>query len=403
MSGRISGTLVALAAWMIAAAPAQAHSLQSRIFEGRVGQAAIVMEVAGASGLGNSTPGAGRYFYVKHRISIPLLVLRNGADLVLSEVDRGCMDDGAGCAPKATFRLQTGRDGLSGQWSGGGKSLPVTLKQVGVRETDASAGLSTPQDVFQALPLLEHADFSHPYLRRQVTGETVYSKETVRRGVGTVTATDRLTGIHYIRLSRLPDAAAMARTNRLLDARRLQMVAWGLSCRETAPADSPSAGSLGDWESYDSDVAHVTPSLLVIREGGSTFCNNAHPNNTFDYSVYDLRRGEVFDFNRVLRLTTGRKDDEGEEIRTPAYDALLRKLKPGGPYALNPRSIDRECLSINLLQEGFSLSFNDKGLVFSLTDVPHVMGACMDDYYLVPYRDLKGLWTAEAKAYFPDQ
>lgn len=111
----------------------------------------------------------------------------------------------------------------------------------------------------------------------------------------------------------------------------------------------------------------------------------------------------MFDFNRVLRLTTGRKDDEGEEIRTPAYDALLRKLKPGGPYALNPRSIDRECLSINLLQEGFSLSFNDKGLVFSLTDVPHVMGACMDDYYLVPYRDLKGLWTAEAKAYFPDQ
>jgi len=29
------------------------------------------------------------------------------------------------------------------------------------------------------------------------------------------------------------------------------------------------------------------------------------------------------------------------------------------------------------------------------------MGACMGDYYVVPWSELKGLWTPEAASYFP--
>ena len=376
---------------------ASGATFKTEVYEGRLGTNPIVLEVVEAP---LASPGAplrvGRYFYRKYRASIPLLATQTPEGLDLSEVGPGCREEAEACAVKATFKLKTRGDGvLTGSWTARDKIFPVDLKRVDQSTAPLDQPPSTAQDLFGGLPLIDDADFSDPYLSRQVLGQTLYSKEIQYQGVGTVTATDKDTGIHYVRLSRLANTGAMARTNTLLDKARHELVAYGLACREADPAYGPGAGTLGDWETYQSKVTYASQTLLVIQESGSTFCTGAHPNNSFQYRVYDLKRGEILNFNRVLKLSRDGKS---------AYSALLKKLRPRSPYAILPKSIYADCPSEDLAtEEGYTLSFNAKGLVFSLTDVPHVMSSCQEDYYVVPYSDLKSIWGPEFKAYFPDK
>ncbi|MDV6331583.1 hypothetical protein [Asticcacaulis sp. 201] len=364
------------------------------VYEGTIGKSPIVLET-----LTNGDHGAGQYFYRKHRASISLRLDKGQ----WSELADGCTYDLAICDVKAHLKLTPTGGGLSGTWTANGKSLPVTLKQVAARKSQAEGEPADPSTLFA---MDRGSDVTaDPYLFRQLAGETLYGPETRTGYIGYRTATDKDTGIHFIRLTAAPNATALAKVNALLDQRRYEMVSYGLECRATPQSDGPAGGTLGDWDSYESTVTYATDSLLVIQEGGSTYCGGAHPNNSFTYSMYDLRRGEVFDLNRVLKLTHPGKDADGHaaQVNTPEYDALLARLTPESPWF--SADVDAECLGPDGAESfgaSYSLTFNAKGLVLSLTDLPHVMGACMGDYYVIPYAALKTLWTPEAKLYFPE-
>ncbi|WAC47136.1 hypothetical protein OVA03_10490 [Asticcacaulis sp. SL142] len=386
--------ITALAIWAAMAvfsSPVAAQAvpvIHQQVYEGTLGKHPIVLEILSTRTDAGQDVSAARYFYRQHRAHIQLGVERRGVRLILREYDPACYLQSDQCPAKASFTLTPRPDGLSGQWIAAGRlsGLPVMLKSVGDRKVSAVMPVQEAAELYYALDDLSDYEVSdNPYLWRQLAATTTYGPEVRTGAVGYVMATDKGTGIHYPRLSRHPSLDILTRVNRLLDRERYRMTQYGLDCR--AQSEEAGGGTLGGWEDYDSEVSFITETVMAIREGGSTYCGGAYPNNSFRYALYDLRRGEVLDINRLLKL-------DG-----PEYGHLLAKLQPGSAYDLKQQAPE-DCLGEGF-DHDYSLSFNDKGLVFSLTDLPHVIGACMGDYYVVPYADLKGLWRPEAVLYFP--
>lgn len=385
-----------MASLLVLTAPAHAISVTQTVYEGRLAKANIVVEVLTADDPATHKPiSAGRYFYRKHRVDIPFTVTAGVRATVFQELKPSCVDEMTDCKAQAEFTLNDAAGGYTGTWKaiGARQGFMVTLKQVATRTLTLDQPPSAPAGLFAALG--DNADMAtDPYQFRRVSAATTYTPETLVGRTGYHTATDTGTGIHFIQLTRSADPAMTVKVNHILDQRRFEMVDWGLDCLAGGDTDMGPA-SLGDWETYDSKVSFATDTLLVVQEGGGTFCGGAYPNNSFTYSQYDLKRGEILDITHILNLYT----DKDSQTPTPAFAALKAKLTPQSPWFV-AKGIDPECLAPDLGYD-YSLSFSARGLVFSLTDLPHVIGACMDDFYVVPYAQLTTLWTRDAAAYFP--
>lgn len=294
-----SAILIGTALWAGACAAQTSAStstaVRQDVYEGTLGRSAIVLEVLTATNDAGQVVSSARYFYRQHRVNILLGVDRRGPRLILREYESGCYLQSRQCPAKASFTLSQLSDGLSGQWVAAGRlsGLPVRLKSVGQRRINTDLPVHEAADLYYALDdLTAHDVTGNPYLWRQLAQATVLGKETRTGAVGYVIATDKGTGIHYPRLSRHPSADILNRVNRLLDRELYQMIQYGLDCRAQSEADG--GGSLGGWDDYESEVSFITESVMVIREGGSTYCGGAYPNNSFRYAVYDLRRGRFW-------------------------------------------------------------------------------------------------------------
>lgn len=391
--------LVLAAFFSLLALPAAAQTIRQEIYEGTIGKSPIVLEILTYKD-GRTTLRSGEYFYTKYRSAIPLKAGK--APLTFTETDPSCFD--TECQDSATLALKGPGETLAGTWQASGKParVAVALKRVSARDYTTSLAVKEPSVLPSVLTTEEVLAVSggNPFQQKLYDFDLTNGAETHSGSVGYRTVTHKGTGVSYIRLTQLPDAAVLKLTNVHLDQRRYDNQMGALDCAAMR-AENDQIEGFGGYEDIEVKVAYVTPQILFIEESGSTYCGGAHPNNYWTRMGYDLKTGGALDMNRLLKLYTKPAGwQEGDELPdTAEFKALQAKLKPKSPWFVGGADIP-ECLAEDL-GYGYSLSFNAKGLVFSLTDLPHVMGACMGEYYVVPYKDLKSLWRPEAKAYFP--
>jgi hypothetical protein len=385
LSGAVLLSLLAL--------PATAQTVRQEVYEGTIGKSAIVLEIVTRSE-GGKTRRAGQYFYSKYRTPIALAAGKTA--LTFTEADPNCYE--AECPPTATLTLSAAGKGLNGTWQAARKPtrLAVTLKPVAARNYKLADTGSLASAAWEEDDKL--ASGGNPFLQRLYDTDLVNGPETRIGSVGYRTVSHKGTGVAYIRLTRLPDSAMLKAVNLRLDVRRYQYQSGALECAAMRQENDQIEG-FGGYEDIEIKVAYLTPALMFVQEAGSTYCGGAHPNNFWDLKGYDLKTGGKLDMNRLLKLHDAPKQTGEDPAETAQFAALKAKLKPASPWFVGGADIP-DCLAEDL-GYGYSLSFNAKGLVFSLTDLPHVMGACMGEYYVVPYTELKSLWRPEAKAYFP--
>lgn len=377
----------------VSALPAQAQPVApavQTVYEGTIGKAAVVLEIVRS---GQMTTA--QYFYGKYHLSIPL----NASGPSGFEERASCYQ--TQCPLVGKWQLRSTGTGLSGQWLGqtGRKPvLTVTLKKVAERRYTPVSPVTQSEALRSALSYDDPgAAADNPYLSRLYDSGRKDGTEVVRGDYAVRPVSDRLTGVTYPRLTRAPAPRTLMVANRILDGRRFNLIDGALMCLGE-DKNTPGGGTSGGYDETESDITYLTPTIMTIREAGSTYCGGAHPNNFWSLTTYDLTTGAPLDFNRVLKLTQTAKAGE-DAIDTADYAALKAKLTPQSAWFVGSEDVS-ECLSDDL-GYGYSLSFSDKGLVFSLTDLPHVMGVCMGEYYVIPYSELKSLWRPAAKTYFP--
>lgn len=369
-------------------AAAQVPATQT-VYEGTIGKAPVVVEIVRQ---GNLTTA--QYFYSRYHLNIPL----KASGALSFEERTNCYEDI--CPLVGRLQLKATPAGLGGQWLGqAGKKInrDIALKKVAERR------FTPPGRIADAALLRSGLDYDNPvgaldnpYLSRLYDSGLTLGQTTDKGNYAFQEVTDKATGVTGLRLTRAPDAKTLPAANRILDGRRLLRVEGALSCLGESKQSSPVGGTAGGYDETNTDLTYVSAALMTLEESGSTYCGGAHPNNFWNRTTYDLKIGKALDLNRVLQLYANQGDAATD---TPEYAALKAKLTPKSPWFVGDADIP-ECVAEDI-GYGYSLSFGDKGLAFSLTDLPHVMGACMGEYYVVPYSELKTLWRPEAKAYFP--
>lgn len=369
-------------------AAAQVPATQT-VYEGTIGKAPVVIEIVRQ---GNLTTA--QYFYSRYHLNIPL----KASGALSFEERTNCYEDA--CPLVGKLQLKATPAGLAGQWLGqAGKKVnrDIALKKVAERRFTPSERIADAAMLRSGMAYDNPASaLDNPYLSRLYNSGLTLGKTTDRGGYAFQAVTDKATGVTGLRLTRAPEVKTLPAANRILDGRRLLMVEGALSCLGESKESSPAGGTAGGYDETNSDLTYVSATLMTLEESGSTYCGGAHPNNSWTRITYDLRSGKALDVNRVLKLYANPGDAATD---TPEYAALKAKLTPKSPWFVGDNGIP-DCLGEDV-GYGYSLSFGDKGLVFSLTDLPHVMGACMGEYYVVPYSELKPLWRPEAKSYFP--
>lgn len=390
LEGFIATTLLAVSA--AGSALAQVPATQT-VYEGTIGKAPVVIEIVRQ---GNLTTA--QYFYSRYHLSIPL----QASGPLSFEERTNCWEDT--CPLVGRLQLKATATGLSGQWLGqAGKKInrDIVLKKVAERRFTPTERVADATSLRSSLSYDSPvAALDNPYLSRLYDSGLTEGKATDNGAFAVRAVTDKTTGVPGVRLTRAPDAKTLPLANRLLDGLRFQMVDGALSCLAESKDDNPAAGTAGGFDETTTDVTYMSATLMTVEQSGSTFCGGAHPNNFWNRTTYDLKTGQALDPDRVLKLYArpARTDTDGAPVATAEYQALKAKLTPKSPWFVGDKDQD-ECLSDDL-GYGYALSFNDKGLVFSLQDLPHVMGVCMGEYYVVPYAALKSLWRPEAKTYF---
>lgn len=384
---------------LLMATTAHADTVTQTVYEGTIGKSPVVVELRSATVKGK-TVYIGQYYYTRYRSLISLKA--SGTALTFQE-HPGCFV-GPDCPVTGTLTLKPASAGLTGTWTARGKkaSLPVTLTKNVTRSLTSTLSLTQPGDLYAVDDTLNQGRGelarNDPFRARRVNQNNVYGPEISAGQIAYRTVTDKATGVHYLQLTRHPDPAVLAKVNATLDIERFFRVENALDC--LSQTGFVGAGTTGGFEDFSDKVVYVSSSLMAVESAGSTYCGGAHPNNSWGITMYDLKRGGYLNADQLLNLyvTPPGWAPGDERPETPAFQRLKAKLSPQSPWFVGDRSIP-ECLADDVGYD-YQTSFNDKGLVFSRSDLPHVMGACMGIYYVVPYAELKALWRPEAKAYF---
>ena len=379
---------------LLGASPA--WTAERMVYSGTLGTAQVVMELSSSE---DSQRVTGRYFYLRYGIDIPLSgtpgALAEAIPLAdESEGGNAPVFEDAGTGKPAVVwdgRLHGARrDRYEGQWrdARSGRTLPFALRRVAAYDPDAAA----PDSVEAAT--ISMASAPYDFLRMQVP---MTAGAEVRLGpVAYRMVVDPRTQFAYPRLTRHPDPAVMARANAILEQRHWHMSVEALACKGTLyTSTGPAAGTLGGFDNESISVEFLSPTLMSVAESGSTDCGGAYPNNHFDPFTLDLRHGGYLDFNRLL--DAGVRDEYGKLDPSPALAAFIDRHP-----ASRQGDLDDNCGG-ETLKDYLALYFqsSDK-LALAVSDIPHVMGACLGPQIAVPVKDLGTLLKPEAARYFPD-
>ncbi len=402
----------ALAAWVLTCPSAQATP--RIVYTGTLqGAGDIVMELDSQPAADGSV--AGRYFYPKHGVDIPL----KGTPQALHEprtyydIKEGGGDPESNASPPAATWSGT-RDaaGYHGKWVDArtGKTRTFTLRRVADYDPDALApgAVQAVTDaisggVGSGIDINADIDAKHaPYETLKLAGHAV----PVGPDVGNAVVAYRLwrdprTKFSYPRLSRHPDPQVLVRINHLLEQRHWQMNLAALECMATIYTDgNPAAGTLGSYDDENITVDWLSTALMTVTESGSLYCGGAHPNNHFDPYTFDLLRGEYLNWNRIFDAYV--PGDDGLRTASPTLLALMEKVRAPLAAENAKGAADGESLEgcSDVWPSYLALSVASPGeLVLSVSGIGHAMGACLGPHASVPFKALKPYLKPGGQAY----
>lgn len=343
------------------------------VYRGTLGTQEIVLEIGSVEGSGGETYD-GRYFYRRHGVAIPLAIERQGdGSLYLKEIrDRE--------PTGAEWRLSIAGDKATGEFCKCDVSEPTASAKprAAISLTALGAAGSGAQDELYRRELL---DFPlTPGAEIRVDEHIAYVMER-----------DPRFGAALPRLTRFPDAAAMAKVNddlrRALSDLRLEAA----ECLFGAQTASPGAAY---WQqSYR--VALLDRDVLSIGGWVGHECgDSAYPNDTIGSLIYNLRTGERFDFER----------NAAEFFRSPSpdYDARMGESLPTlvalyEKHRGKPTGICKDA-SLDIDVRG-RMYFAKDGLVIDPHDsVAHAYAGCVGAR-TIPYSEIRDLVRADSPFY----
>jgi len=421
--------LLVAALALIAASPAFADAVT---YKGTLGTTPIVVELS--SGVeAAAAPFAGRYFYPAKGIDIPLdaqKVAPGKVDLAEEKpcTDKICQDPADDAKPTpplgAKWHLEASADGskLTGTWSNGGKSLPVTLAKVGTRTDGDFDG--TPNSLANVPLLMLSGETtltakSSPYDFLKMQAPLTDSGATKWGSLAFKYVTDPRTKFRFPRITELggPDPAA---ANAFLEQRHWILSSDALSCASQQyqgfgwSSVMTDVDPLAGYEDEDVNVTYLSPTIMVWTEGGSTFCGGAHPDNHFIHTNLDIKAGTELDMSRLFRgwvptpITDGAPTDLAT-VRSHPQDyqwgpdqKLADFVRAHRDKTSTEAGDDADCGYDDLIGSNLKITFAKNDMViFTLDDLPNVIQACGYDLYTAPIASLKDLLTPEAATYFP--
>jgi hypothetical protein len=421
---------LALIAVVLAASPAFADAVT---YQGTLGKSAILLE------LSSPPPApklAGRYSYLSQGIDIPLdAALTSPGKIELVEeqpcTDKTChiSDDGDpdGPAPLgAAWHLTANADGsaLSGTWTDGGKSLPLSLTRYGARKLPSDfdgtpSALESINDSFVAGEQeLTKTVSPYDFLKMQVP---VKDGAATRWGdVAFKYVTDPRTKFQFPRITDLGGASITA-ANAYLARHHWEMSTSALNCAATryqglgwSPSLFQAAGTLAGYDDESVDVSYLSPTVMSWIESGSLDCGGAHPNNHRDLYSIDVKTGQPLDMSLLFKgwVPTPAADDTLPKTRAAALahpddyrwgpDKTLLDFVMAHRQKNADPDLDSDCGNRDIVESNLKISFaNGEKVRFSLDELPNVIAVCNDDLFELPIAAVGGLLTPAAADYFP--
>lgn len=374
--------------------------VQQNVYKGKIGKQDVVFEILEAKDNNKVIMTTARYFYIKHRANIQTLAIRENSKLILQETKGDCYGNEENCEIRAKINLNNTGKGLIGNWidnKNKNNILPIELKTF---KTRTFANIKLPKTTFE-LQNFSNNDFTqNPYFELQLNASNQMSVKIQIGSLSYAQVTDSFTGVNYPYLVSFKDEKILKKVQNLMKINRLQMVSYALECKGQDKSMGFASGTFGSWDEYQSKIIYADENLLVIEESGSTYCGGAHPNNTLSHTIFDMVKGEIFNANNYFYLYENFKS-EYEFDKTKKYQEFLTKLDENSKYFIGIKEEDffKDCVEGGLPYD-LSLHFNNKEVIFSLENLPHVMGACMGDYFKVPYKELLPLMRPEGKKFF---
>jgi len=372
-------------------------------YKGTLGKLPIIVEIADPAS--DAGLGFGRYAYLKKGIDIPLNALDAEPGALVFTEERPCTEETCDGGPTegpvgATWELQRDGDDLTGTWTDGDKSLPITLTRIGERAIDP--GLVTGPASLAEI----YFDFLGSDAEARLTAETDpydYARMQLDRTISGATDWDGMR-FHYeadprvgVAVPRI-DAAGdtdLTEANAFLESRQFAMQADAFSCRSMIYAGmgylgANFGGHLGGWEDETLAVTYLSPQVLGWTEGGSLWCAGASPYNHFDHYTLDLATGAMLDMSRIF---------DGWDGAPP--ERLVDFLKANRVHD-SDEAWEKECAVDDLIDQYLGVQFNqDATVTFTLDGLPNVIAACGMDLYTAPLLDLVPYLANSAENYFP--
>jgi hypothetical protein len=415
----------------LVAAPAFAEAVT---YQGTIGDLPIVVEFSEPPHAGNGDI-FGRYFYVDQGVDIPLHPApaarsRLGLfeELPCSEEKNNCpnaQDETPSSPPLgARWQLEVSDDGaeIEGEFSTGGRNLPVDLERVGTREFDPAGGMITLLDFASSLfysgavltPETSPYDFLKVHAASLIEGDIIEMQDGAFRFVS-----DPRTTFQFPRIVDL--AGDSHSVNQYLEQRHWTMSLDALYCAAQQYQGfgwngyNYDAGTLGYYDEEQVEVHYLSSTIMSWTESGSLSCGGAHPYNHREFHTLDVKTAQPLDLSRIFKGWVA-KDYDGEivDLETARAnpsdylwgpdDELLAFVNANRPdnEALGFTGDLGECPIDELVASNLAIAFTGDDVVrFSMDGLPHVAFACGTDLYEAPIVELGDLLTPEAASYFP--
>jgi hypothetical protein len=404
-------TILGLAGAALAAGTALADPTT---YVGTLDKLDIVVEFTGDPGA-PSGPLAARYHYRSQGADIPLQPKSlKGGMFELAEEEackEECVEGQRG--PVGAIWTLASKDGgatLEGKWvSKSKKSFALKLKRAGSRSVEDPQPVK-PLDLFNfsfeftyyedEKPITMEAS-PYDYLRLDVPYE-----QGARQGwpdASFAMVIDPRTKFPRPRVLEVAGGSTVDAAND-----RLRVLHWAdsmaaLTCKsgqyagfqEYGPVPGGSDGGLGSWDDTTSSVQALTPKLMSWTVSGSVFCGGAHPSNFSDKRTMDLATGNLIGLGGMFEDVS----EDGIPGETLVNFVRETREKPTDQVDID---FEAECGTDELIAQYLAASVKREGddlsIVFGLAGLPHVIGACGDDFMELPAADVQHLLTPEFAA-----
>lgn len=368
-------TIAALAALALAGAAATAHAdakpAWAGVWHGTIGSSTVQVCLQHTD-----YEDFGAYYYMRHLQIISLGKL-DGKDAVWTEAANS---DQAAKGP--LWRVTSIKNGqLTGTWTGNGKSLPIALSAVTVKNDD-NEDQPCGSDAFN-LPR-----FTKPVVTTKPAKVDGIAYSRVLVDIGKQFSDS---GFETFQLAGTTPAIRRINAELYKDLPKDAAHAGYFQCAQAALAQNGLDGSMSSTLSPET----LTKSFMVTADAEEGDCGGAHPNADTGYQTWDLRTGTKIDLNGLFAkgaLTQtvhdkGTANEYTDVAFTPPFKAMILKALPAP---------DPDCKEALETADTWSPRLTASGMAFT-PDLAHVDAGCTDDA-VIPFVKLAPYLTPEGKA-----